>query len=553
MRPRRRTVAAGVALAGLAASPAGAQPEAAMANWGGYPMSAALSQPVFTNPGATVPVAPPPFQAHLGLNAQESWTDNVYLVGAGAGVELEGKKNIDTVTALTPTVLLSAVSRRIDFTADYAPTIDRYRQNTNLDGVNQNGITAATVELLEKELYFDARASSSVQAVNPSAASAVSTRTLSTNSNQSKLYQAGPRWQEELVEDIVLQATASRGETWNHASGNALGGALPNQPDLTNVTNDQGRIEIRQLAVGTPLQWILSGESSDSKQGGTGLGDVVEQFASELRVDDDWSVLATGGEEHLRGSGLSPSLSGPFFNAGLHWRPSPNLEARATAGHRAGAADLNGLIDWQIGPRTVFRLTQSVRVTDDQQRLFSSLTNLQKDENGNFVDPFSGLPATSLNTSYQLTNSVYRLESTSVALSHSDLTDSLSLIGELDQRTTLGTAALAGQPTAVADLGTRDSSALVSFRWSHRLTKSAGLSLSLGDTETLSTAAGQTRSKTYSILTEWSYSLSSSAQLKLSYRLNETLQPGSSTSSLQNNIFGRVKEDFATIGVNKSF
>jgi hypothetical protein len=559
MTSRRRDLAIGVALGVLAARPAWAQPAAALANLGGYPVASSLAAPVFSNPGDALPVPPPPFQATIAGGLQEGWTDNVYLVGAGA--DLQGRKNTDTITALVPSVVAVTATRRVSFTANYTANIDWYRENPGLDGVNHNGVAATTLELLDKELYFDGRALISEQAVNPSAASAVTTRSLGTNRNQSTVYQAGPRWQEGLAEDIVLQVTASRGETWNQTSGNALSAGqatLPATPsNLTNITTDQGRVEIRQLPVGTPLQWILSSESSESHQGGTLLADVVDQFASELRVDDDWSILATTGEEHLRGSGLSSSLSGPFFNAGLHWRPSPNLEVRVTDGHRADAADLNALIDWRIGPRTVLRATQSVRVTDDQQKLFSSLNNLQHDDQGNFVDPFSGLPTTALGSTYQLSNSVYRLESSAVALSHSDLTDSLSLTAELDRRTILGTAAVAGQQTTTAleDNSGNSTNAVVALRWSHRLTRDASVSMSMGDTEVLSASAGQTKAKTYSIAADWFYSVSPTGQLQVSYRLSETLQPGIAGSgpAVQTVAFGRVKEDYVLIGVKKSF
>jgi hypothetical protein len=554
MIPRRRDLAIGAALGLLAARTAWAQPAAGLANWQGYPVAAGLAAPVFSNPGEAASAPPPPFQAIIAGGLQEAWTDNVYLVGAGT--TLIDKKNIDTITAFTPSVVLAAVSRRLEFNANYTANIDWYRQNTGLDGVNQNGVAATTLELLDKELYFDGRASISEQAVNPSAASAVATRTLGTNRNQATVYQAGPRWQEGLVEDIVLQVTASRGETWNKTSDNALGGVQITPPaDLTNITTSQGRVEIRQVPIGSPLQWILSSESSDSRQGGTVLGDVVHQFASELRVDEDWSILATTGEEHLRGSGLSPSLSGPFFNAGLHWRPSPDLEMRVTDGHRADASDLNALIDWRIGPRTVLRATQSVRVTDDQ-KLFSSLNNLQPDDQGNFVDPFSGLPSTALGSTYQLSNSVYRLESSAVALSHTDPTDSLNLTAELDQRTILGTAAPAGQQTSAAlDQSGTATSAIVALRWSHRLTRDASVSMSMGDTEVLSAGAGQAKSKTYSMSVDWTYSVSPTGQLQVSYRLSETLQPGLEASGppAQNVAFGRVKEDYVVIGVRKSF
>jgi len=555
MTSRRRELAIGVALGVLAARPVYAQPAAALANLQGYPVASSPAAPVFSNPGEAAPVPPPPFHATLIGGLQEAWTDNVYLVGAGA--DLGGKKNTDTITALVPSVVMAAATRYFDFTANYTANIDWYRENPGLDGVNQNGVAATTLELLEKELYFDGRASISEQAVNPSAASAVSTRTLGTNSNQAKVYQAGPRWQEGLTDDIVLQVTASRGETWNQTSDNALGvGQATTPTDLTNVTTSQGRVEIRQLPVGTPLQWILSSESSTSRQGGTMLADVVDQFASELRVDEDWSILATTGEEHLRGSGLSSSLSGPFFNAGLHWRPSPDLEVRVTDGHRADASDLNALVDWRIGPRTVLRATQSVRVTDDQQKLFSSLNNLQHDDQGNFVDPFSGLPTTALGSTYQLSNSVYRLESSAVALSHTDLTDSLNLTAELDQRTILGTAALAGQQSTPAlNQGDNSTSAVVGVRWSHRLNRDASISMSMGDTEVLSASAGQTKSKTYSITADWSYSVSPTGQLQVSYRLSETLQPGigGAGPAVQTVAFGRVKEDYVLIGVKKSF
>lgn len=525
-----------------------------LASWQGYATASPLSAPSFAVPGPqSLPVAPPPVYSSFGLEAREAWTDNVYLVASGTA--LNGGHSADRLTILSPSVVTVVTTRTVNLAVNYSGSYNWYLSNKDLDGFNHNGVGTLKAELLEQELYLDADTAIIQQASNPSGANTAESRTQNANRTQTIANQVGPRWQEELFDGIVAQALYSYGLTRNFTPAPAASGPLISlqQPITPNNTAlRHGRVELRNSGSSSAYQWTYSSDDSATSQPGQSFKKLAHQLAGEFHLDEDWGLLATIGTEHVQGEQLGPGLSGWYYNGGIHWSPSPNTDLRLVDGRREGKSDLQALLDYKIGPRTDFRLSRTVSLTTDGTTLFNNLSTLQHDVQGNFVNPFNGLANSALGSSGSVNNSVYHLQSLQMSLSHGDSTDRFSLNGQ----STTQTPAAQTAPGNILSSGllTPSGTLGLSASWSHQIDGATNFSVNLGENRNLSSGLGIVAGKTLSAQFAWNHALNPYITISGNFRLNDTLYQDSDGNVVQSTVAqGRVKEDYAYIGVRRSF
>jgi uncharacterized protein (PEP-CTERM system associated) len=525
-----------------------AQPSTGLHSWSAFPTTNLFSAPALQRPGLT-PAAelPPPYLAKFSVEGKESWTDNAFLTSSAT--------KSDSITTINPTVDLSATSRKLNAGLNYDGGYDRYLSNTKLDGFRHNAIGLLNGELVDQQLFLDSRGSISEQNVNPSAATTSGSRTSPESQVRIFTYDVGPRLQERLGNWAVGQLTATHGRTVNeNLSSSSSNATQTATSSLGGTTTDHGRLELRNGQSFTQMLWDYSSDFTQTNQNTGTLDQTTHQLGAEYRLNQNWGLLASGGHDTIHGIQVSSSNSGFFYNGGLHWTPSPNMDLRGGVGRRYGQTNYSGLLNYKIGPSTSLRASHDVGITTDSLNLFDSLNAVQRDDQGNFVDPFSGLTANPASSPFQRSGAVYRKETTEVAVTHSGSRDSVSLSGDLAKQTIISGSQTAVSSLTGAPLSNVTNTLSAAINWTHQVTPALSTIATLSGNDVISASLASSKTKSASASLGLNYLLNPTLTAELNYKFTDTRQPASSSSLNTNPLqTGTIVEDVAYIGLKKQF
>lgn len=498
---------------------------------------------------------PPPVQVQLGMGAQQSWTDNVYTTAKNT--------KSDEFATLDPTLSVTAKTKRVDLGLNYGAQYDRYYSQTRMDKLSHNGTATLTGTVVDQQLFFDTRASISEQAANPTAPSAAGTRTTAANSVQVTTYQAGPRLQERLGDWGTALVSASHAQTLTENASPLANTANTPQVSATSATTlngiggsrtEHGRLELNSGQNFEQLLWNYFSDFSLTKQAGGALNKQTHQLGSEYRLNTAWGLVATVGEDVNHGQQVSSQSGGVFYNGGLHWTPSPDTNVKATIGKRYGGNNVSALVEHKLGPRTTFRLSQDTSVTTDTLNSQNSLNSVVRDQQGNYINPFTGLPANPGSSLFQRSNAVFRQKVTSVVLSHQELRDSFTLTANLaDQNVVSGAQSLQTTLTGLP-LASSSTTATASLVWTHQMNPAMALNAALNAGDVLTASLPSAKTKTAGATVGLSYSLSKTLSAVGNYTLRDNWQPATGVPVTATAVqTGSIKENLIYIGLKKQF
>jgi uncharacterized protein (PEP-CTERM system associated) len=545
--------------------PAPEAPPALIAVWssGGYnaatlfspfPKAAGLMPPSLRSPGLT-----PAIESHrefgvtLGATVDEQWTDNVFLTPS--------PKKSDFITSFDPAVSAELDTRLLKAAINYQPGYDKYATYSQLDGFRQNGIGSVDAEIIEQRLFLDGRASVSEQNSSPTGQVSAAPRTTANNLEQVDTESIAPRFQQRFDDWALAQISYHHDESHSSNASPISADSSQTFPSsatttaaLGNSQTDGGRVEVRSGQTFSQLLWDYTGDLSRNSADGTIYDQLSHTVGVEYRLNSDFGLLATGGDDVLHSNTQDLSkISGGFYSAGFHWTPSPNTELRLGAGWRYDRPNLTLLAEHHFGPMTVIRLSVNSGVTTDGMSFADALNGVERDETGRFVDPFSGLAANPSALPFARSNAIYWQRISNLVLRHEGGRDSVALTAGVAQQRPLDAATVQTAPTNPETVPIASTTVLqAALMWSHKIDPATAAVATISQSTNLTSDSGVGSSKRVEASIALDHHLNSTLLVSLSYRLGVTLQ-GTTVGLGQGLPTGNIRENVIIASLHKTF
>jgi hypothetical protein len=459
------------------------------------------------------------FIPSIGL--EEKFTDNVLATSSG--------READLITTVSPELRLNGTGARATFALDYQPAYDLYAAHGSLNGWRHDGIGQGKAELLENWLFLDLRGAVSEENANPIGAVVSSDRTAPANRLQVVSYSASPSIRHAFADQALAELAYRRSEVHYSESGQSTGATTT----ASDSTDDGGRFDLR------------TGEAHQQTQAGyTATADRVDRASMvfthiahagrvEQALTPGLGLLAHVGHDRLADPQIDGKrYGGMFYGGGAHWVPGPQSDLRAEVGHRYGGLETAALGKLQLGAFTSLNLVQQTSLETEEQAFADRLDQIQRDDQGRFVDPFSGYRATPNFSPFSRSTAVFKRRQTEAALRWADDRDQVALGGGLLTRKSVST----NQP------GTT-SAAVVTLTFDHRLREDLSTDILLGLDEIYYGTSPADTGRQLKGAWALTYQVNPATMARASYRYVDT-QPDQGPS---------ITENMLTLGVRMTF
>ncbi len=245
-----------------------------------------------------------------------------------------------------------------------------------------------------------------------------------------------------------------------------------------------------------------------------------------------FSLLGSVGYVYRTGDGDDDDddeLNGIAWDAGFRWQPSPRTSLQATYGQRDQDDTFDAALRHQIGPKTSIQASYSDERLTDQERFIQGITGASIDDQGNFIDPATGLPFDPNDPVTSFNDTTTRTRSLRGAIQHSSGRNTVTLSGS------------ASRETGGSD-GDEDSFG-ANLSWTRRLSRQLSFFLSAGYERDEFSSDGR-EDDNYRFNSFLSYRLFSAASANLSY----SFQKQDSTDSSE-----EFTENTVTVGLSIGF
>lgn len=320
------------------------------------------------------------FRIVPSLELTERYSDNISLAGTALAQS-------DWLTTLSPGVSLEYRAARANALLDFRLSRLIYQSFSNLDNTQRRLLSTANIELIEKWLFIDARASTAQQ--NRSvfgAAEILETVNARTNRIETTTYQISPSIRGNFFTFATYQARLSGTET--RAGDNAF----------PNTTNYDWSATVRSAVAG-PIKWSMDANGLSTENGTDGRrrdsrlrGTAAFEFDAQFRP----SILAGQEISNLNGAGdRTTTIAG----IGIEWLPSNRTRLSAAAQRRFFGNDHRFEFSHRT-PLTVWRIVSTKDVIAPTTVLSSISTALA---DSNQASPSGG---TGINPASPGTNSI---------------------------------------------------------------------------------------------------------------------------------------------------
>jgi hypothetical protein len=128
-----------------------------------------------------------PWRFGASISADEQYSDNINLTSTN--------QRSDLVTTITPGLVLTRSSRRLDVAFDYSPQVVYYARGSNGFQVRNTLDARLSASIIENLLYFDATSNIQQGNISPFGTQAADSVNGSNNRVESRSYSFGPtRW-----------------------------------------------------------------------------------------------------------------------------------------------------------------------------------------------------------------------------------------------------------------------------------------------------------------------------------------------------------------------
>jgi polysaccharide export outer membrane protein len=464
------------------------------------------------------------FRVDKRVNTSMTFTDNVDL-------EPDGEESSALITRLGNSLSVSAELAR--FTGHLNTNYDLVF-NSNDSDLSLDGRLAgtSTTELKRNHLFFDLNAginrtlldsrqsSSASSNVTDSRQSSSASSNVTTNRDTTVTLSASPF----LVHRLGDFADAE----WRYRISPVLVSSSGSSDSLIHSVSNR-------LIGGEMFQTL--GWSLDSQAGQTMRSDEDDiDFAdTSLGLSYDlwraFSLLGSVGYVYRTGDndGNDDELNGISWDAGFRWQPSPLTSLQATYGQRDQDDTFNATLRHQIAPKTSIRASYSDERLTDQERFIQGITGFIIDDQGNFIDPATGLPFDPNDPVTSFNDTTTRTRSLRGAIRHSSGRNTVTLSGSASRETG-------------GSEGDEDSYGAI-LSWTRRLSRQLSISSSAGFERNEFSSDGRDDDN-YRFNSFLSYRLFSTASTNLSY----SFQMQDSTDSSE-----EFTENTVTVGLSVGF
>ena len=344
------------------------------------------------------------------LTVEQSYTDNVR--GAPRGEE-EG----DFFTTVAPGVNVRSTGGRFEGALDYALTAEEYFDTDGLGGFSNSLLGTSRAELWDDRLFFDAGASLQRVAANRRGAVSATGRDVGQNQSEVLNLRGGPTLRLDFAGAAISTTTYNIAKTIydpveETASADATNfGTRPlNIGDATTHTFSQRLESGRDF---TRLRWNLDAvhdetERDDDDVGAAGRGGSFRQRSltagAEYAIDRTFSVLGSAGYEDVDDESITrEDVSGPVYSIGARLSGARS-SIRFEVGERFGGTSYSYDSQYRFSPFLTFNSFYSEAVSTQSRLGQSALDSVIVDENGNFIDPRTGLPFQPNDPAFDLTD-----------------------------------------------------------------------------------------------------------------------------------------------------
>lgn len=338
------------------------------------------------------------------LEAEQTFTDNVK--------SSETDREADTITTVTGGVGITGTGARLQFDLNYAVSWDQVWLNDDQSGMRHNLLGDVASELIEDFFFIDAGVAVNQRDISTAGPVAVTPRTVLFN-------------QTTVASATVSPYVASRLGSFADAELRyRFSDVLFRENELDSAAGVPGDTIIHDatmtLAGGrwfNRLGWTLtaSGTRSDEEDGDTfkrrgGQATLLYQIIREI------ALVGNGGWEDIDADDFDDDQDGPYWTGGIRLTPGPRTLLEVQYGRRFGDAIWSGQFSYRISPRVMIRASYADDISTQQLTFAEALGSIERDADGNLIDPLTGLPADPNDPRFNLTDQVFRQQGIDVSL-----------------------------------------------------------------------------------------------------------------------------------------
>lgn len=428
-------------------------------------------------PGAPVRVAGVNWQVSPSIGVDVGLTDNAFRV--------DSPRRADVFTLITPSILVTGDTSRVQANLSYSPSISIYANNSSQTRVDQFGQAGALVTVVPDTFFVDLRGSISESSLT-GGFGAVDNRGFNQNNQvTTTALSATPYVQHRFrgwgtgVASYTIAQTLQDTPGGNVTAG-AFGlpafygstGNLTTQTERVSFTTGENFGRINNSTVVSATQFDGAGSYR-----GAYRNEVTS--TTSYALTRSFTALATIGYQSLHYSGLPPyNINGLIYNVGGRYAPNPNLSATLTYGRRDGLDDFAADASWFPTARTALFLRYSTGLTSSAQDAQSLLSTTNVGANGLLTDRGTGAPVSGGNGFFGTQNNIFQVRRVSLTGLLNLDRDSFSANVSNERRTSVTNAAangaVANGTTAapgfgIVPAGVTTTGTFGSVTWGHQL------------------------------------------------------------------------------------
>ena len=449
------------------------------------------------------------------VHTSMTFTDNVNL-------DPDGEESSALITRLGNNLSVSAELARFTghLNTNYDLVFDSNDSDLSLDSVLA---ATSTAELMRDHLFFDLNAGINRTLLDSRQSSSASS-SVTTNRDTSVTLSASPflvhrlgdfadaQWRYRI--SPVLISSNDSSDSLTHSVSNSLTGGEMFQTLGWSLNSQAGQI-FRSDEDDIDFADTSLGLSYGLWRGFSLLGSVGYVYrTSDSDTDTD---------------GDDDGLNGISWDAGFRWQPSPRTSLEATYGQRDQDDTFDATLRHQIGPKTSIQASYRDERLTDQERFIQGIAGFIIDDQGNFIDPATGLPFDPNDPVTSFNDTTTRTRSLRGAIRHSSGRNTVTLSGS------------ASRETGGSDGDEESFGAILS--WTRPLSRQLGFSASAGYERDEFSSDGR-EDDNYRFNSSLSYRLFSTTSANLSY----SFQKQDSTDSSQ-----EFTENTVTVGLSIGF
>ena len=357
------------------------------------------------------------------VNVEQSVTDNVRSVSDGA--------ESDFITTANAGVSVAGIGRSLQLNFNYNISQDKFWDSRDLDGWRQSLLGTSKMALYEDLVFLDTRASISQQSLQRNGGESAADRSIGTNDQTTIVnYSITPNYGYRYGSWATSDVSMSFNQTRFLEADTGTAGALP---------DPSSSLSIRSLLRSGPnfnkYSWQLSGSSNFTDNGSN--RDVLE-FSNEYAWSRHLTLLGRAGRETIENSGINADDSAIlFWRGGARLTPGPRSTIRVEYGERFDDTTFSGDASYRFSPLTAISASYEVSVQTDRERLTENLNNLIVNEDGELVNPATGLPGSPNSSEFDFQEQSSKQQTFTIALNGTRGRNTFGLNSSVTTRTQL--------------------------------------------------------------------------------------------------------------------